>query len=178
MLDEGHSLANGGKAPRLVLPSLQHPMDPWVLSQRKPVTLLKYYEQAKYLYQSVELFQILKDDAMAKGLEKVSFHSNTKERQCQRKALPKNVQTTANCPHFTCYQGNAQNTSSQASTECETKFPDAQLDLEKAEKPEIKLPTWVGSSKKQESFRKTSTSALLTRPKLLTVWITTNCGKF
>ena len=48
------------------------------------------------------------------------------------------------------------------------------LDLEKAEEPEIKLPTSAGSSKKQESSRKTSISALLTMPKLLTVWITIN----
>src|SRR5574337_327398 len=47
-------------------------------------------------------------------------------------------------------------------------------DLEKAEEPEIKLPTSAGSSKKQKSYRKTSTSALLTMPKPLTVWITTN----
>jgi len=52
------------------------------------------------------------------------------------------------------------------------------LDLEKAEEPEIKLPTPVGSLKKQESSRKTSTSVLLTTPKPLIVWITTNCGKF
>ena len=52
------------------------------------------------------------------------------------------------------------------------------LDLEKAEDPEIKLPPSVGSLKKQESSRKTSISALLTMPKPLTVWITTNCGKF
>ena len=52
------------------------------------------------------------------------------------------------------------------------------LDLEKAEEPEIKLPTSVGSLKKQESSRKTSTSALLTMPKPLTVWITKDCGKF
>ena len=52
------------------------------------------------------------------------------------------------------------------------------LVLEKAEEPEIKLPTSAGSWKKQDSFRKTSTSALLTMPKPLTVWITTNCGKF
>ena len=52
------------------------------------------------------------------------------------------------------------------------------LDLEKAEEPEIKLPTTVGSSKKQASSRKTSTSALLTMSKPLTVWITANCGKF
>ena len=52
------------------------------------------------------------------------------------------------------------------------------LDLEKAEEPEIKLPTSVGSLKKQASSGKTSTSAFLTMPKPLTVWITTNCGKF
>ena len=52
------------------------------------------------------------------------------------------------------------------------------LDLEKAEEPEIKLPTSVGSSKKQQSFRKTLASVFLIMPKPLTVWITTNCGKF
>ena len=52
------------------------------------------------------------------------------------------------------------------------------LVLEKAEEPETKLPTSTGSSKKQESSRKTSISALLTMPKPLTVWITINCGKF
>ena len=50
------------------------------------------------------------------------------------------------------------------------------LVLEKAEEPEIKLPTTAGSLKKQESSRKTS--ALLTTPKPLTVQITINCGKF
>ena len=48
------------------------------------------------------------------------------------------------------------------------------LDLEKAEEPEIKLPTSVGSMRKQESSRKTSVSTLSTTPKPLTVWITTN----
>ena len=48
------------------------------------------------------------------------------------------------------------------------------LDLEKAEEPEIKLSTSAGSSKKQESSRKTSIFALLTMPKPLTVWITIN----
>ena len=52
-----------------------------------------------------------------------------------------------------------------------------QLVLEKAEEPEIKLPTSAGSWKKQESSRKTSISALLTIPKPLTAWITRNCGK-
>ena len=48
------------------------------------------------------------------------------------------------------------------------------LHLEKAEEPEIKFPTSTGSSEKQGSSRKTSNSALLTMPKPLTVWITTN----
>ena len=52
------------------------------------------------------------------------------------------------------------------------------LVLEKAEEPEIKLVTSAGSSKKQESSRKTSNSALLTVPKPLTVWFIINCGKF
>ena len=52
------------------------------------------------------------------------------------------------------------------------------LVLEKAEEPEIKLPTPVGSLKKQESSSKTTASALLIMPKPLTVWITINCGKF
>ena len=52
------------------------------------------------------------------------------------------------------------------------------LVLEKAEEPEIKLPTSAGSLKKEESSRKISVSALLAWPKPLTVWITINCGKF
>ena len=56
-------------------------------------------------------------------------------------------------------------------------LPDVQLVLEKAEEPEIKIPTSIGSSKKQESSRRPSISALLTMPKPLIVWTTTNSGK-
>ena len=52
------------------------------------------------------------------------------------------------------------------------------LDFKKAEEQEIKLPTSAGSWKKQENSRNTSTSASLTMLKPLTVWMTTNCGKF
>ena len=52
------------------------------------------------------------------------------------------------------------------------------LVLEKAEEPEIKLPTSAGSLIKQESSRKTSISALLSMPKPLTVWTIINCGRF
>ena len=57
-------------------------------------------------------------------------------------------------------------------------LPDVQAGLEKAEGPEIKLPTSAGSSQKQESSRKTSISASLTMPKPLIVWITINFGEF
>ena len=57
-------------------------------------------------------------------------------------------------------------------------LPDVQAGFRKGKEPEIKLPKSVVSLKKQESSRKTSTSGLLTIPKPLTMWITTNCGKF
>ena len=55
---------------------------------------------------------------------------------------------------------------------------DVQAQLEKAEEPEIKLPTFTGSQRKQGNSRKTSTSVSVTMLKPLTVWIITNCGKF
>ena len=57
-------------------------------------------------------------------------------------------------------------------------LPDVQARLEKAEEPEIKLPLSVRSLKNQDSSRKTSIFALLIMPKVLTVWMQTNCGKF
>ena len=57
-------------------------------------------------------------------------------------------------------------------------LPDVQAGFGKGKEPEIKLPTSVESLTKQESSRKTSTSALLTMPKPLTEWITINYGKF
>ena len=115
----------------------------------------------------------LENSAMATGLEMVSSHSNPKERQCQRMfKLPHS------CTHLTLQQGNAQNSPSQASIVMWTvNFQMFRLVLEKAEEPEIKLPTSVGLSKKQESSRKTSISALLTMPKPSTVRITINCRK-
>ena len=59
-----------------------------------------------------------------------------------------------------------------------SELPEVQAWFRNDREPEIKLPTSFGSSKKQESSRKTSTSALLIMSKPLTVWITTNCGTF
>ena len=93
-----------------------------------------------------------------KSLEKVSFHSNPK------KGNPKE------CSNY--------HPIALISHASKVTFKTLQALLEKAEEPEIKLSTSTGSSKKQESSRKTPISALLTTPKPLTVWITINCGKF
>ena len=137
---------------------------------------------------SVELFQILKDDAdstalnmpanlensaVATGLEKVSFHSNPQKSNAKECS---DYCTIAFISHASkvmlkILQARLQQYMNQ-------ELPDVQADLEKADKPEIKLPTFARLSKKQESSRKTSISALLTMPKPLTVCITINCGKF
>ena len=98
--------------------------------------------------------------------------------QSQRKAMPKNAQTTIQlhsahmlakeCSKFSKPSFNSMWTMN---------FQMFKLDLEKAEEPEIKLPTSTGLSKKQKSSRKTSISPLLSMPKPLTVWITTHYGK-
>ena len=99
--------------------------------------------------------------------------------QSQRKAMPKNAQTTAqlHSSHTLAKQCSKFSKPGFNST-WTVNFQMFKLDWEKAEEPEIKLQTSTGSLKKQESSRKTPTSALLTRPKPLAVWITTNCGKF
>ena len=91
--------------------------------------------------------------------------------QSQRKTMPKNAQTTAQlkCSKFS---------KPGFSNMWTMNFQMFKLVLEKAEEPEIKLPTSAGSLKKQESSRETSISALWTIPKPLTVWIKINCGKF
>ena len=99
--------------------------------------------------------------------------------QSQRKAMPKNAQTTAqlHSSHTLAKQWSKFSKPGFSNT-WTMKFQMFKLVLEKAEEPETKLPTSDGSWKKQESSRKTSISALLTMPKPLTVWITINCGTF
>ena len=96
--------------------------------------------------------------------------------QSHRKAMQKNAQTTTKLHHLTCYKVMLKIL--QARLQQYVNFQVFKLVLEKAEEPEIKLPTSTGSWKKQKSSRKTPISALLTMPKPLTVWITRNCGKF
>ena len=113
------------------------------------------------------------NSALATGLEKVSFHFNPKERQSKECS---NYHTITLISHvskvmFKIIQAGLQQYMNY-------NFHIFRLDLEKAEEPKIKLPTSTGSSKKLENSRKISISALLTTPKPLIVWITTNCGKF
>ena len=134
----------------------------------------------------VELFQILKDDAM-KVLHSICHQIWKTQR------WPQDWKRSVFIP--TPKKGNAKEYSNYLTialishaSKIMLKILQARLQqyvnhtyqmfLEKAEEPEIKLPTSAGSWKKQESSRKTFISALLTMPKPLTVWITINCGKF
>ena len=136
----------------------------------------------------VELFQILKDDAV-KVLHSICQQIwNTQPSQDWKMSvfilIPKkgnakecsNYRTIALISHASKVMLKILQARLQQYMNCE--LPMFELVLEKAEEPEIKLPTSAGSWKKQESSRKTSISALLTMPKPLTVWITINCGKF
>ena len=116
---------------------------------------------------------------MPANLENSSGHRTGKGQfsfQSQRKAMPKNAQTIAH----TSYTSKLMLKTLQARLQqcLNRELPDVQAGFKKGRETEIKMPTSAGSSKKQESSRKTSISTLLTMPKPLTVWITTNCGKF
>ena len=111
----------------------------------------------------------MENSAEATGLEKVNFHSNPKERQCQRM-----LRLLHNYTHLTDSKVMLKILQARLQQFVNRDHLMFKLVLEKAEEPEIKLPTSAGSSKKQESSRKTSISALLSMPKPLTVWITIN----
>ena len=99
--------------------------------------------------------------------------------QSQRKAMPKNAETTTQLhSSHKLVKWYLKVSKPGFSNMWNFNFQMFKLVLEKAEEPEIKLPTSTGPSKNQESSRKTPISALLTMPKLLIVWITINCRKF
>ena len=113
----------------------------------------------------------LENSAVATGLEK--SHSITKKGNAKKCS---NYCTIALVSHASEVMLKILQARLQQYVNCELQM--FKLDLEKAEEPGIKLPTSTGSSKKQESSRKTPIFALLTMLKPLTVWITINCGKF
>ena len=138
----------------------------------------------------VELFQILKDDAVksaalnmpanlensavATGWERSVFIPVPKKGNAKECS---NYRTIPLISHASNVMLKILQARLQQYVNCE--FLDFQAGFRKARgTPKIKLPTSAGSSKKQESSRKASISALLTMSKPLTVWITINCGKF
>ena len=110
---------------------------------------------------------------MATGLENVSFHSNLKEGDTKVCA---NYHTIVLISHASKFM--LKILQARLHQYMNWELADVQVGLKKAEESEIKLPTFIGSWKKQGNSKKTSTSASLTMLKPLTVWITTNCGTF
>ena len=107
----------------------------------------------------------LEKSAVATGLEKVSFHSNPKERQCQRMLKPCKVM-------LKILQARPQQYMNR-------ELPDVQADFRKGRGTREKIANICWIIKKAREFQnKTSISTLLTMPKTLTVWITIKCGKF
>ena len=114
----------------------------------------------------------LENSAVATGLEKVGFHSNPKERQCQRM-----LKLLHNCTHCTCkvmlkiLQARLQQYMNQ-------EVPDVQAGFRKGRGTRSNCQHLLNNQKKQENSRKSPTFASLTMLKPLTVWIITNHGKF
>ena len=115
----------------------------------------------------------LENSAVATGLEKFSFISIPKKGNTKK--CP-NYRTIALISHTSKVM--LKILQARLQQYMNVHFQMFKLDVEKAEEQENKLPASTGSSKKQESSRKTSISALLTMPRPLTVWITINGGNF
>ena len=119
----------------------------------------------------------LEKSAVTTGLEKVSFHSNPKERQCQRM-----LKLPHNCTYLThSHTSKVMLKILQARLQqyVNRELPDVQAGFRKNKgtRDQIANIRWI-IKKAREFQKKTSTSALLTMPKPLTVWITTDCRKF
>ena len=107
----------------------------------------------------------LENSAVATGLENVFI-------PIPKKDNAKNAQTTTQLHSSHMLAKECSKFSRQSSTVCEP------LDLEKAEEPEIKLPTSAGSFEKAREFQKNIYFCFIDHPKPSTVWVTKNCGKF
>ena len=138
----------------------------------------------------VELFQILENDAvkMLYSICQQAWKSQQWPQDCKRSVFIliskkgsakecSNYRTIALISHASI--GMLKILQARLQQFVNRELPDVHTGFRKGKrKPEIKLPTSDRSSKKHESSRKTSISALLTMPKPLTMWITINCGKF
>ena len=114
----------------------------------------------------------LENSAVAMGLEKVNFHSNPKEGQCQRM-----IKLLYNCAHFTYWQGYGQNPSSQSSAVCELRTSRCTGWVSKRQRNQRSYCQHLLDHRESKRIPE-KTSASLTTLKPLSVWITTNCGKF
>ena len=115
----------------------------------------------------------LENSAVATGLEKVSVHSNSKERQCQKML---NYHTIALISHASKVMLKILQARLQQYVNHE--LPDGQAGFRKGRETRDQIANIFWIMEKAREFRKTSISALLTMPKPLTVCITINCGKF
>ena len=117
----------------------------------------------------------LENSAVATGLEKVSVHSNSKERQCQRIST---YHTIALISHASKVMLKILQARLQQYVNCE--LPDVQAGFRRGRRIRDQMANihWVFEKAREFQKKKTSISALLTMPKPLTVWITINCGKF
>ena len=111
----------------------------------------------------------MENSAVATGMEKVSFHSNPKERQCQRM-----LKLQHNCTHLTRSKVMLKILQARLQQYVNSELTDVQAGFRKGRGTRDPLDNICWIMKKQESSRKTSISALLTMPKPLTVWITIN----
>ena len=115
----------------------------------------------------------LENSAVATGLEKVSFHSNPKERQCQKCS---NYRTIVLISHTSKVMLKILQAKLQQYMNCE--LPDVQAGFRKGRRTRDHIANIHWITEKARVSEKTSTFALLTMPKPLTVWITANCEKF
>ena len=116
----------------------------------------------------------LENSAVATGLEKVSFHSNPKERQSQRM-----LKLPHNCIHLTHFRkGMLKILQARLQQYVNHELPDVEAGFRKGRGTRDQIVNICWMIKKQDSSRKIPISPLLTMPKPLTVWITINCGKF
>ena len=115
----------------------------------------------------------LENSAVDTGLQKVSFYSNPKKRQCKRMLIYHTIEfiTHASKVMFKILQARLQQYVNRD-------LPDVQVGFRNGRETRDQIANMCWIIEKQESSRKTSISALLTMPKPLTVWTTTNSGKF
>ena len=115
----------------------------------------------------------LKNSAVATGLEKVSFHSNPKERQCQRM-----LKLPHNCSILHTSKVMLKILQIRLQQYLNNELPAVQTGFRKGRGTRDQIANILRIIKKAREFQKNIYSALLTMPKPMTAWITINCGKF